>query len=117
MRVIDDQRTDFLLDFPDAEDRKAVGTDLLGSPERFIAMSVFSCVNGKWTCPTAPCQGLSEKGRIPLALAQEAYKEYAAQGLSSQTLERLNERGGFGADELAILLFQRIKRLEGNAPV
>ena len=75
-------------------------------------MSEFRCVNGRWTCETAPCQGLGEKGRIPLVLAEEAYKEYAAQGLSSQTLECLNERGGFSADEIAMLLYQRIKRLE-----
>lgn len=77
-------------------------------------MSQFQCINGKWTCETAPCQGLCEKGRIPLVVAQEAYKEYSAQGLSSQTLERLNERGGFAADELAILLYERIKRMEAQ---
>jgi hypothetical protein len=71
-----------------------------------------TCVNGKWTCPTAPCQELSERGRIPIILAEEAYKEYAAQFGTQQSLARLNERGGFGADELAHLLFDRIKRLE-----
>lgn len=51
---------------------------------------------------------------MPLVVAEEAHKEYAAQGYS-QSLARLNERGGFGAAELAILLYQRIKRLEGGA--
>jgi hypothetical protein len=74
-----------------------------------------TCLNGKWQCPTAPCQGLSEKGRIPLALAEEAYKEYLLSYGACQTFERLNERGGFGADELAILLFRRIHRLSQDS--
>jgi hypothetical protein len=45
-------------------------------------------------------------------VAEEAYKEYADQYGNSQSFERLCERGGFGIDELAILLFDRIKRLE-----
>ncbi len=56
----------------------------------------------------------SREGEVPLVVAEEAHKEYAAQGYS-QSLARLNERGGFGAAELAILLYQRIKRLEGGA--
>lgn len=71
-----------------------------------------TCYNGKWDCETVPCQGLSEKGLIPKHLAEEAYKEYSAQGHSSQSFERLHQRGGFAVDELAQLLYERIKRLE-----
>jgi hypothetical protein len=78
-------------------------------------MTDFICFNGKWTCPTAPCQGQSERGRIPLILAEEAYEEYAARYGTRQSLKRLNERGGFGIDELAILLFQRIERIKSTA--
>jgi hypothetical protein len=51
------------------------------------------------------------RGEIPYEVAEEAYKEYAAKYGTSQSLERLNERGGFGWAELAILLFERCKRL------
>lgn len=54
-------------------------------------------------------QGSAE---VPLHIAEEAYKEYAARYGTSQSLERLGERGGFGIFELAELLYDRIKRLE-----
>ncbi|OCJ44091.1 hypothetical protein [Serratia sp. 14-2641] len=50
---------------------------------------------------------------IKIEIAQEAYKEYAAQFGKGQSLERLCERGGFSWYELASLLYDRIKRLEG----
>lgn len=62
---------------------------------------------------TAPIQTLNEKD-VPWDVAAEAYKEYAAQYGTSQSLERLCERGGFSASELAILLFERIKRIEAS---
>ena len=46
---------------------------------------------------------------IPMAVAEEAYKEYVARHGNIQSLERINQRGGFGAAELAILLYDRIK--------
>ena len=52
---------------------------------------------------------------VPLFVAAEAYKEYSAQYGTSQSLARLNERGGFGAAELCILLCERIERIEGAA--
>lgn len=52
------------------------------------------------------------KTTLPLAIVQEAYKEYSDQYGDGQSLERLNERGGFGSAEVAILLYERIKRLE-----
>lgn len=74
-------------------------------------MSIL-CMNGKWNCETVPCQRPSEPGRIPRVWAEEAYKEYTAQFGTSQSFERLNERGGFSADELIMLLFEIIKRLD-----
>lgn len=74
-------------------------------------MTDFLCVNGKWNCPTAPCQKPSQPGHIPLKIAEEAYKEYAAQYGTQQSFERLNERGGFSTDEIAILLCERCRRL------
>lgn len=62
---------------------------------------------------TAPIQTGQERD-VPWDVSAEAYKEYAAQYGTSQSLERLCERGGFGASELAILLFERIKRLESQ---
>lgn len=47
-------------------------------------------------------------------LVEEAYKEYCEIFGKSQTLERLQERGGFDIVELATLLYMRIKRLEGK---
>lgn len=64
--------------------------------------------------PTVPLQR-AESHRIDRRIAEEAYKEYAARGNSDQSFDRLHERGGFGAIELATLLFQRIKRLEGKS--
>lgn len=49
---------------------------------------------------------------IPRPVAEEAYKEYAAQYGTRQSLERLEERGGFDWPELATLLFERCERLE-----
>jgi hypothetical protein len=49
---------------------------------------------------------------VPFELSAEAYKEYEAQFGGGQSHERLLERGGFGTIELAMLLFERIKRLE-----
>jgi hypothetical protein len=78
------------------------------------ASSDLRCINGKWNVETVKCQKPSEPGRIPKILAEQAYKEYAAQYGTSQSFDRLHERGGFGADELAILLYDRIKRLEAS---
>lgn len=41
---------------------------------------------------------------IPWWLAEEAYKHYAGRFGSSQSLQRLAERGGFGREELLMLL-------------
>jgi hypothetical protein len=78
---------------------------------------MFLCVNGVWQKdgkPIAifPVQAIRSDRSVPREVAEEAYKEYAEQYGSSQTLDRLGERGGFGASEIAILLFERIKRLE-----
>lgn len=43
-------------------------------------------------------------GFIPWWLAEIAYKAYAKEFGTSQTLERLAERGGFGRKELMYLL-------------
>lgn len=77
-------------------------------------MSTWLCKNGKWSCETAPVQAVrgAERNEIPMPVAEEAYKEYSAQYGTEQSLRRLNERGGFGWSELAILLYERIKRLE-----
>jgi hypothetical protein len=76
----------------------------------------FHRVNGVWNCHVAPIQTRQESS-VPLVVAEEAYKEYAARFGSNQSLKRLNERGGFGASELAILLYHRIKRLEESCQV
>jgi hypothetical protein len=47
-------------------------------------------------------------------LVEEAYKEYCQMFGNSQTLERLQERGGFDIVELATFLYMRIRRLEKN---
>jgi hypothetical protein len=74
-------------------------------------MGGFLCVNGVWNCETADVQRLASPGKIPLAVSIEGYKEYAAQYGASQTHQRLQERGGFACDELAILLYDRCQRL------
>jgi hypothetical protein len=78
----------------------------------------FYCVNGVWQdgggreLPTFPIQKDLGKSKVPLCVAEEAYKEYSARYGKSQSLERLGERGGFGVSEIAILLYDRCKRLE-----
>jgi hypothetical protein len=46
-------------------------------------------------------------GRVPYHLAEQAYRTYAARWGSSQTLERLGERGGFHPVEFTDFLFNR----------
>lgn len=73
--------------------------------------------NGVWQSgngvplKTAPIQTGTERS-VPWDVSAEAWKEYADQGHGSQSHERICERAGFGAAELAILLYERIKRLE-----
>lgn len=77
--------------------------------------------NGVWQdghgapVKTFPIQDTRGGDTVPMEWAEEAYKEYAAQFGTSQSLERLGERGGFCATEIAMLLFQRIKRIEASA--
>ena len=66
--------------------------------------------NGMNVVPVFPLQNRDKN--LPKEVAEEAYKEYADQFGRSQSLDRLGERGGFGSAEIAILLFERIKRLE-----
>ena len=56
-----------------------------------------------------PCrvQGRFQKypaSAIPWWLAEIAYEEYARRYGNLQTLERINERGGFGREELVSLI-------------
>lgn len=53
------------------------------------------------TTPTRPASS------IPWWLADVAYKAYTERYGSGQSLERLAERGGFGRDELLMLLRPR----------
>ena len=63
-----------------------------------------------------PIQAQDAGGRVtvPWSHAEEAYKEYSVRYGTSQSLERLAERHGFGVSEIVILLVQRIKRLEAE---
>lgn len=86
-------------------------------------MTEFMCYNGTWQdrggrpVETFPIQDNSRDREVPLEVAEEAYKEYKARYGSSQSLKRLGERGGFGSSEIAILLYQRCRRLaEGENP-
>jgi len=78
----------------------------------------FTRYNGVWKdsgdreLPIFPIQNNKLDCNVPLCIAEEAYKEYASQYGTSQSLERLGERGGFGCSEIAILLYERCKRLE-----
>lgn len=78
----------------------------------------FSCVNEVWKidgldCETHRLMPVDERRRdIPRVIAEEAYKEYSEQFGTQQSLERIEERGGFHISEISILLFERIKRLE-----
>jgi len=70
--------------------------------------------NDGWDCEeTFPMQK-TELQDIPTPIAEEAYREYAARYGTSQSLDRLGERGGFGWAELAQLLFRRCRRLESR---
>jgi len=61
--------------------------------------------------PIAPMQ--PSRRTIPHVIAEEAWKEYRDQGHGSQSLQRLNERGGFSAEEIITLLYERIRRIQG----
>ena len=49
---------------------------------------------------------------VPRWIAEHAYVEYARQFGTSQSFDRLHERGGFGNIELMTFLCERIERLE-----
>ena len=79
----------------------------------------FMNFNGQWSkggkpVKTFPIQDTRGKTEVPLEVAEEAYKEYAELFGKQQSLGRLGERGGFGAAEIATLLFYRCKRLTGE---
>ena len=50
------------------------------------------------------------KAEVDWDIAKIAYTEYALQFGTQQSLERLAERGGFGALEIIVLLVELIKR-------
>jgi hypothetical protein len=54
--------------------------------------------------------------QIPWAHAELAYEEYTFLFGRAQTLERLAERGGFGASEIIKLMADRITRLKKGQP-
>ncbi|KKN86514.1 hypothetical protein LCGC14_0266900 [marine sediment metagenome] len=61
--------------------------------------------------PIQRCYDKDEFREIDWEIAEIAYKEYKAQYGNSQSLERLAERGGFGAQELVNLLYGYITRM------
>lgn len=82
-------------------------------------MSRFVCIKGgQWkTKDSAPVESLPIQTRdcpnsLPRPIVEVAYKEYAAQHDTQQSLERLAERGGFGTTEIIILLYEHIERLD-----
>ncbi len=58
------------------------------------------------------------KGRknptIERRYAEAAYIEYAARYGTQQSFDRIHERGGFGIEEIMMLLCWRIERLEAK---
>lgn len=87
-------------------------------------MSRFVCVNGVWKTGAGhdarvhQCQAPLRTGPIPIprVWAEEAYFEYARQYGTSQSLERLEERGGFGVEEVISLLIDALDRARGLDP-
>lgn len=77
-----------------------------------VSVSMFAFL-GCWRGPSAPVQN-ERAPTIPMPIAEEAWKEYAAQGHGDQSLQRINERAGFGIFEVAALLYDRCKRLEAE---
>jgi hypothetical protein len=69
---------------------------------------------------TFPIQGPTSHRRIPWWLAEEAFAVYSSRYGMSQSLERLAERGGFGAEEMDLFVpgwrdrIDRVKRLEAS---
>lgn len=51
---------------------------------------------------------------VPWEHAEEAFKEHSARYGTSQSLEHLAARHGFGAGEIVMLLVGRIRRLESG---
>ena len=74
----------------------------------------FLHVNGVWKEHGKPIRvfPLQKSEDLPWEVAEEAYLEYSKRYGDQQSLERLAKRGGFGGSEIAILLFQRIKRIQ-----
>lgn len=62
----------------------------------------------------SPAGSLQRRIQIPWEHAEEAYKEYVARYGKDQSLERLAQRGGLGAEEIVELLYSRIQRLTSD---
>jgi hypothetical protein len=50
--------------------------------------------------------------KVPLVVAEEAWKEYSDQGYGRQSLTQMNQCGGFSAAEIMTLLYDRCLRLQ-----
>ena len=59
------------------------------------------------TAPVQPEQGFPFPTRIPWAVHERAWSQYAAAGHGDQSARRLAERGGFGVRELCACLLGR----------
>ena len=81
---------------------------------RIAKEALLGYCQGTWNVADVPMQGSGRVKTIPLVVAQEAYKEYAMQYGTGQSLEQIGERGGFGAVELITLLYARIRRIQGE---
>ncbi len=55
-----------------------------------------------------------EVTHVEREVMEEVWKEYAAQGHGSQTLDDLAPRGGFDAEEIIHYLYDRCLRLQGK---
>ena len=102
---------------------KEYEAELARQAQRFI-MPTFIYKSEQWQDPNDSRRVIRafpiqtprwQPASIPWPVAEEAYTEYAAQYGKQQTLERLAERGGFGMSEMAILLYERILRLEAES--
>ncbi len=52
---------------------------------------------------------MRDYGQVPWSVAEEAYVVYSGRYGTSQSLERLAERGGFGRDEIEELLGRSVE--------
>lgn len=97
---------EILLAFTDEHTSTQKRLDAIAAYRSAVVRTVMVAAS-KRTAPIQPQRGLPFPARVPWALHERAWSQYAAAGHGDQSAERLAERGGFGVGEFVACLLGR----------